>query len=70
MKKMRQLNWSYAIQKFTRSGASDKFDNLSDFDCMAINIGVKEKESVKSVDAPRFIYLDEFIVDIDNMIAF
>ena len=66
--KIRKLNWSYALQKITRSGPSDQLDTLSDFDCMAINIGVAEP--VQNVEAPRFLCLDQFVVDVDNMTAF
>ena len=35
---------------------------------MAINIGVAEP--VQNVEAPRFMCLDQFVVDVDNMTAF
>ena len=68
VRKVRELNWSYALRKITRWGPSDQLDYLSDLDCMAINIGVAEP--VPSDGTPRFIHLDQFVVDLDNRTAF
>ena len=65
VKEIEQINWSWEVTGYVAQGTSDfEFEMLSDLDSMAINVGLSQSNS------KRLIYLDKFVIDLDNMIAY
>ena len=65
---MKKANWSYGIKKFSLSKEETRLDLFSDLDSIAIEEAKQrwEKQRRKS----PWVHLEDFIVDVGNMVAY
>lgn len=68
-REIRKLNWSWALREVPYPNWNDSktTENLSDFDSMAINIGIEE--AALQLDRDPFVHLEHFVIDMTNSVA-
>ena len=70
VRKINELNHSWSISTTPIPAKSNEpmvFETLSDFDSMAINIGIDEADL--QFDRDSFVHLEHFVIDLKNEVA-
>lgn len=63
------MNWSYSVALVTKKGVSSHRELLSDLDSLAINVKLLLL-GYDTSDTHPFVHLNNYIIDIENMIGF